>query len=327
MELICKSENMLKQLSLAERFANSQAPILITGETGTGKEVMADYIHSKSSAANEPFLKINCSALPHDLIESELFGSIKGAYTGSNSNKTGLFRAAGKGTLLLDEITEMGIETQSKLLRVLQDRKVRPVGDTQTYDVTCRVIASCNIAPEEAIACHKLRSDLFFRLSVLTLCIPPLRERPDDIKSLAQYFLDKYKAQEKKENLRFDPLTLEMLTTCKWQGNVRQLENEVHRVVITADGDTIRTSDFSPVVFDMKPEDASPVFCTYDLEMRDVLVKYLTYNGWNISRTSRTLGIGRQTIYNHIKRFGIKPPARFLEKWPKVDDVEISAVE
>ena len=199
---IFRSSAMQEVVHTVERVAASDVTILLTGESGTGKEVIADLLHTLSPRNKSKIIKINCAALPRELIESELFGSVKGAYTGAHADREGLFRQAGNGTLLLDEISEMPVDTQSKLLRVLQDHEVRPVGDKTSYKTNCRILASTNRKPGEAIKDGKLREDLFYRISAITVHLPPLRERRDDIMPLANTFLKRYAAQAGREHLR-----------------------------------------------------------------------------------------------------------------------------
>ena len=213
--------------------------MLITGESGTGKEVIADLIHALSPRSKNKIIKINCAALPRELIESELFGSVKGAFTGAHSDREGLFRQAEGGTLLLDEISEMPIDTQSKLLRVLQDQEVRPVGGKVSYKTNCRLIASTNRKPEEAIKDGKLREDLFYRISAISVHLPPLRERREDIMPLANAFLKRFAAQANHVISGFTPGAVERLTGFEWPGNVRQLQNEVQRAVLLNEGNEV----------------------------------------------------------------------------------------
>src|ERR1035438_6005973 len=219
-----------------ERVASSDVTILITGESGTGKEVIADLIHALSSRAKNRIIKINCAALPRELIESELFGSKKGAFTGSHTDRQGLFRQAEGGTLFLDEISEMPIDTQSKLLRVLQDQEVRPVGDTVSYKTNCRILAATNRKTEEALKDGKLREDLFYRISAISVHLPPLRERRDDIMPLANSFLKRFAAQANRALRGFSQSAVERLTTFDWPGNIRQLQNEIQRAVLLSEG-------------------------------------------------------------------------------------------
>src|SRR5437667_4545832 len=220
-----------------ERVAPSDVSILITGESGAGKEVIADLIHALSPRNKARIIKINCAALPRELIESELFGSVKGAFTGAHSDREGLFRQAEGGTLFLDEISEMPIDTQSKLLRVLQDQEVRPVGGKVSYKTNCRLVAATNRKPDEAIKDGKLREDLFYRISAISVHLPPLRERREDIMPLANAFLKKFASQANRVIKGFTPSAVERLTAFDWPGNVRQLQNEVQRTVLLSEGD------------------------------------------------------------------------------------------
>src|ERR1019366_7740136 len=236
---IFQSAHLQAVVRTIERVAPSDVTILITGESGSGKEVIADLLHCLRPRAKNRIIKINCAALPRDLIESELFGSKIGSYTGS-LGAMGLFRQAEGGTLFLDEISEMPIDTQSKLLRVLQDQEVRPVGDTVSYKTNCRIIAATNRKPEEAIKDGKLREDLFYRISAISVYLPPLRERREDILPLANSFLRRFAAQANRTLNGFTPPAVERLVTFDWPGNVRQLQNEIQRAVLLSEGPDIQ---------------------------------------------------------------------------------------
>jgi DNA-binding NtrC family response regulator len=233
---IFQCDIMKNVVRTVRRVASSDVSILITGESGTGKEVIADMIHSSSPRASGPLIKINCAALPRELIESELFGSVKGAFTGAHTDREGLFRQAEGGTLLLDELSEMPIDTQSKLLRVLQEKEVRPVGGRTSYKTDCRIIAATNRKPEEAIRDGKLREDLFYRISAVSVHLPPLRERREDILPLANAFLKRFTAQANRDITGYSPEAAERLRSFDWPGNVRQLQNEVQRAVLLCEG-------------------------------------------------------------------------------------------
>src|SRR6266581_9419102 len=228
-----------------ERIAPSDVSVLITGESCTGKEVVADLVHTLSPRNKGPFIKINCAALPRELIESELFGSVKGAFTGSQGDREGLFRQAEGGTLLLDELSEMPIDTQSKLLRVLQEKEVRPVGGRVSYKTDCRIIASTNRLVEDALKEGKLREDLFYRISAISVALPPLRERREDILPLANAFLKRFASQADRTLEGFTPLAAERLRKHDWPGNVRQLQNEVQRAVLMCEGKMVDLQDLS----------------------------------------------------------------------------------
>src|ERR1700690_1509806 len=242
---IFRSAAMQEVVRTVERIAPSDVAVLITRESGTGKEVIADLFHALSPRNKNKIIKINCAALPRELIESELFGSKKGSFTGSNSDRQGLFRQAEGGTLFLDEISEMPVDTQSKLLRVLQDQEVRPVGDTVSYKTNCRIIAATNRKPEEAIADGKLREDWLYRISAISLHLPPLRERRDDIMPLAHSFLKRFAAQANRAVSEFSLDAKERLTSYDWPGNIRQLQNEIQPAVLLCEGDEVKASDFS----------------------------------------------------------------------------------
>jgi DNA-binding NtrC family response regulator len=290
-----------------ERIAPSDVTVLITGESGTGKEVIADLIHTLSTRAKNRIIKVNCAALPRELIESELFGSKKGAFTGSNADRSGLFRQAEGGTLFLDEISEMPIDTQSKLLRVLQDQEVRPVGDTVSYKTNCRIIAATNRKPEDAIKDGKLREDLFYRISAISVHLPPLRERRDDIMPLANAFLKRYAAQANRTLRGFTQQAVERLTGFDWPGNVRQLQNEIQRAVLLSEGPEVNVTDLSISDIKFIPTDGhDTAFTLLEGVERNAIIQMLKETGGNKLETAKRLGIGRQTLYNKIKGYGIE---------------------
>ncbi len=290
-----------------ERVAPSDVTILITGESGSGKEVIADLIHSLSTRAKNRIVKVNCAALPRELIESELFGSKKGAFTGSNADRDGLFRQAEGGTLFLDEISEMPIDTQSKLLRVLQDQEVRPVGGTTSYKTNCRIIAATNRKPEEAIKDGKLREDLFYRISAISVYLPPLRERRDDIPPLANSFLRRYAAQANRTLRGFTPQAVERLTSFDWPGNVRQLQNEIQRAVLLSEGPEVNVTDLSISEVKFIPTEGHDTgFTLLEGVERNAIIQMLKETTGNKLETAKRLGIGRQTLYNKIKAYGIE---------------------
>jgi DNA-binding NtrC family response regulator len=303
---IFQSASLQAVVRTIERVAPSDVTILITGESGSGKEVIADLIHSLSSRAKNRIIKINCAALPRELIESELFGSKKGAFTGANTDRQGLFRQAEGGTLFLDEISEMPIDTQSKLLRVLQDQEVRPVGDTTSYKINCRIIAATNRKPDEAIKDGKLREDLFYRISAISVHLPPLRERRDDIMPLANSFLKRFAAQANRTLRGFTTQAVERLTSFEWPGNVRQLQNEIQRAVLLSEGPEVNVTDLS--ISDIKfvpTEGHDTSFTLLEGVERNAIIQMLKETGGNKLETAKRLGIGRQTLYNKIKAYGI----------------------
>src|SRR3989454_5010287 len=238
-DLVYRDEAMAKVIKLAQQIAGSDASVMITGESGTGKEVLARYVHTRSARANRPFISINCAAIPEHLLESELFGHEKGAFTGAVARRIGKFEEATGGTLLLDEISEMDVRLQSKLLRAIQERVIDRVGGTRPVPVDIRIIATSNRNLADAVREGTFREDLLFRLNVVNLKIPALRERPADVLELAQHFAKRYAAAN---GLPARPLSSEakrQLTLARWPGNVRELENTIHRAVLMASGDEI----------------------------------------------------------------------------------------
>jgi DNA-binding NtrC family response regulator len=305
---IFRSAAMQSVVRTIERIAPSDVTVLITGESGTGKEVIADLLHALSPRSKNKIIKINCAALPRELIESELFGSVKGAFTGAHSDREGLFRQAEGGTLLLDEISEMPIDTQSKLLRVLQDQEVRPVGGKVSYKTNCRLIASTNRKPDEAIKDGKLREDLFYRISAISVHLPPLRERREDIMPLATSFLKRFAAQANHVINGFTPGAVERLTGFEWPGNVRQLQNEVQRAVLLNEGNEVDVSVLSVtnVKSGTTAEGSDTSFTLLEGVERNAIIQTLKETGGNKLETAKRLGIGRQTLYNKIKAYGIE---------------------
>ena len=304
---VFQSQAMKQVVRTIERVAPSDVSILITGESGTGKEVVADLIHSLSPRSKGPNIKVNCAALPRELIESELFGSVKGAFTGAQADREGLFRQAEGGTLLLDELSEMPIDTQSKLLRVLQEKEVRPVGGKNSYKIDCRVIAATNRIPQDAIKDGKMREDLYYRISAISVYLPPLRERREDIVPLATAFLKRFAAQANRVLTGFTPGAAEMLRRFDWPGNVRQLQNEVQRAVLMAEDKVIDEADLAITVEKAPETDAAANSLTLMEAMeRNTIVQMLKETGGNKLEAAKRLGIGRQTLYNKIKAYGIE---------------------
>jgi DNA-binding NtrC family response regulator len=302
---IFQSSAMKGVVRTVERVAPSDVSILITGESGTGKEVISDLIHALSPRSQGPLIKINCAALPRELIESELFGSVKGAYTGAQADREGLFRQADGGTLLLDEISEMPIDTQSKLLRVLQEKEVRPVGGRTSYKTDCRVIAATNRPPEDAIKSGKLREDLYYRISAISIAVPPLRERREDIMPLANSFLKRFAAQANRVITGFTPAAAELLKKCDWRGNVRELQNEVQRAVLMCEAKMVDVQDLSISTPQPTAQDDTNLTLMEAME-RNTIIQMLKETGGNKLETAKRLGIGRQTLYNKIKAYGIE---------------------
>ncbi|MFI5308226.1 MAG: sigma-54-dependent transcriptional regulator [Polyangiales bacterium] len=241
-DIVGKSEGIQRIMRLVERVASAPSSVLITGESGSGKELIARALHQSGERASKPFIAINCAALPEQLLESELFGHEKGAFTGADGKKEGLFRAAGAGTLFLDEVGELPLTLQVKLLRVLQERTVRPVGGHEEVAVHCRVVAATNRDIEREVKEGRFREDLYYRINVINLHLPPLRERPEDIPLLAQHFLDKHGALQNKR-LQLSPEGLRWLASRTYRGNVRELENLIERAVTLSLGSRVELAD------------------------------------------------------------------------------------
>ena len=308
---IFRSPAMQEVVHTIERIAKSDVPLLITGESGTGKEVIADLVHTLSPRSKNRIVKVNCAALPRELIESELFGSVKGAFTGAHADREGLFRQAEGGTLLLDEISEMPVDTQSKLLRVLQDQEIRPVGGKTGYKTNCRILASTNRRPEAAIKDGKLREDLFYRISAIAIHLPPLRERRDDIMPLANAFLKRFTAQANRNIQGFKADAIDRLTAFDWPGNVRQLQNEIQRAVLLCEGGEVAAADLS--ITNVRTSITLPVgeeldtnFTLLEGVERNVIIQTLKATEGNKVEAAKLLGVGRQTLYNKIKAYGIE---------------------
>jgi two-component system, NtrC family, response regulator len=301
---IFQSAGMKAVVRTIERIAPADVSVLITGESGTGKEVITDLIHGLSPRAKGPCIKINCAALPRELIESELFGHVKGSFTGAHADKAGLFEQSEGGTLMLDELSEMPIDTQSKLLRVLQEREARRIGGKNNYKIDCRVIAATNRRPEEAMKDGKLREDLFYRISAITVHLPPLRERRDDILPLARAFLHRFASQAGRTINGFDPKAEDLLQKFDWPGNVRQLQNEIQRATLMCEGTKVEAADLSITAAVSCPDDES--LTLMEAMERNTIVQMLKETGGNKLETAKRLGIGRQTLYNKIKAYGIE---------------------
>ena len=303
------SKTWLDALHVAESVAGTDSTVLLQGESGTGKEVVARYIHDLSPRGNKPFLSINCGALPESLLESELFGHVKGSFTGASRDKEGLFSAAGEGTFFLDEIGETTPATQVKLLRVLQQREVIPVGATEAKPVNARVIAATNRDLEDEIKRGNFRSDLFYRLNVISIVLPPLRDRPGDIPLLSEAFL-KRAAESRAETAKtLAPEAVEVMQHYSWPGNVRELENALERAVILAKGDIIPLSALPERIVEPRSDplvsDAVQANPTLDTIERAYIMWVLENEGGNKPRTAEVLGIDPSTLYRKLSRYGL----------------------
>lgn len=298
--IIGKSKKMQSVFDVISRVAQTTANVLITGESGTGKEMVARATHEASPRARNAFVAINCAAIPESLLESELFGHTKGAFTGALSEKVGLFEAANGGTLFLDEIGDLNIDLQAKLLRVIQERKVRPVGDTKARDIDVRLVAATHRDLKAAISENKFREDLYYRLSVIPISLPPLREREEDVLLLSDHFLKKYCALHGIQKSGFSRDALQVLCRRAWPGNVRELENAVERAVILSTSEAIEASDLPGVEEQNVGSFMAGVKASLPTlsELEKEYMKYvLEKTGGHKEKAAQILGINRRTLY------------------------------
>jgi len=305
-EILGSAPSMKRVFELLDSVAGSDANVLVIGESGTGKELAANALHAKSPRAAGPLVKINCAALPKDLIESELFGHVKGAFTGASTDKAGLLEEAHKGSVLLDEITEMPMDLQAKLLRVLEDRQVRRLGGARNVPVDFRLICSTNLDPDTAVREGQLRQDLYFRINTVTVKLPPLRERTADVPILAQAFLDRFRHKHGRPVERIDAEAYRRLLGYAWPGNVRELEHAIERAVLVARGGEIGIGDL-PETFRNEAAPASPAPAPGSLEEieRASILRALESTGWNKQAAAGVLGLRRPTLYSKMRRHGI----------------------
>jgi DNA-binding NtrC family response regulator len=302
-EFICKSRQLQEILAVIKKIAPTDSPVLIEGESGTGKELIANTIWRYSRRQAMPFIALNCSAISETLIESEIFGHEKGAFTNAYQTKHGIVEVADKGTLFLDEIGEMPAALQPKLLRFLDSGEFRRVGGTRAMGVDVRVVAATNRDLTGLIREGKFREDLFYRLNVISIKIPPLRERRDDIPELSQYFLAKYNRKLMKAVAGFAPEVMETLIRYPWPGNARELENVIERAVILCDSDRLGMKDIAIAAPAASPE-AFTALSLEDME-REYIIRVLKESGYNQSKASQVLGIDRKTLYLKLKRYGL----------------------
>ena len=295
---------------MAEAVAATDSTVLITGESGTGKEVVARYIHELSQRTDGPFLSINCGALPEGLLESELFGHVKGSFTGAVKDKSGLFTAAAGGTFFLDEIGETTAATQVKLLRVLQQREVIPVGATEAEPIDTRILAATNRDLEEEIKRGNFRRDLFYRLNVIAIHLPPLRQRRDDIPLLAERFLEQAAVQRNEPLKRLSDEALELLADYAWPGNVRELENALERAVILCTGPVIGLTALPERLSERRAEplvsERPAQNPTLDTIERAYILWVLQSEQGNKTRAAETLGIDPSTLHRKLARYGVE---------------------
>jgi DNA-binding NtrC family response regulator len=307
-QLVGKSASMRRVMAAVERIAHASASIVICGESGTGKELVARTIHRLSSRRANTYLGVNCAAIPETLMESELFGHERGAFTGADKRREGCFEAANGGTLLLDEITEMKIELQAKLLRVLEEHRLRRVGGNSEIAFDVRVLAASNRDLAQAVRDGKLREDLYYRLNVFTIDLPPLRERVDDIPLLVQNFIEFYGARNNKDLVGVDDEALSALQTHPWPGNVRQLRNVIERALIMCNGRLVRRSDLPPEFQSTSSVDSGylklRIGSTLEEMEREVIKRTIEFSGGNKTRAAQVLGVSPKTLYNKLERYG-----------------------
>ena len=307
--IIGKSPAMQRMFSTLTMVAPTDATVLITGESGTGKELVANALHENSQRRGLPFIKLNCSALHENLLESELFGHEAGAFTGASGRRKGRFELANKGTLFLDEIGDMSPQTQAKILRVIQEGEFERLGGAETIKVDVRLLAATHKNLEEMIEAGTFRQDLYFRLSVVPVNLPPLRERAVDLPELANYFLRRFAEKNRKDIKDFHPEALNLLMQYEWPGNIRELENTIERAVILCLAEQVTPQDLPPHLLSDEVREAQESisqngFTLRDME-REVIRSTLEKTGNNKSQTAKQLGVARQTLLNKIKEYGL----------------------
>jgi len=323
--VVGESSAMRKVYELMGRVGESDASVLIHGETGTGKELIARGIHMRSRRKNGPFVAINCAAVPHSLLESELFGHARGAFTDAKSQRTGLFVQATGGTLFLDEIGELPVDVQPKLLRALQERKVRPVGANQEISFDARIVAATNRNLEDEVYEKRFREDLFYRINVVKIDVPPLRERGGDVLHLAHHFLKQFAERNAKQSLELSTSAAEKLMAYDWPGNVRELENCMEHAVALARFDRITVEDLPEKIrayqaerFVVAANDPTEIVTMDELERRYIL-RVLTLVGGNKSRAAQVLGFDRRTLYRKLDRYGAAADLTGSSSAPRTD--------
>jgi DNA-binding NtrC family response regulator len=311
-ELVGVSNKLQEIYEIIDRISLNSPTVLIQGESGTGKELVAKVIHKNSSRKDKPFIPVNCGAIVEGLLESELFGHVKGAFTGATRDTMGLFKAAENGTIFLDEVAEINPTVQVKLLRVLQEKKVRPVGDTREFSVDVRVIAATNRDLDEAIRKRTLRKDLFYRLNVVSIKMPPLREIKEDIPLLINHFLNQFNSRSKKKVVSIAPKAMDILLNYHWPGNVRQLVNVIERAFALGVNGTIQVNDL-PSEIRKFGESSMAAKTMYALKENEIALikKALVKTGGNKVDAAKLLEINISTLYRKIKRYGF--PADILQ--------------
>jgi transcriptional regulator with PAS, ATPase and Fis domain len=309
--VVFASKEMAVVLKAAETVAAAASPVLIEGESGTGKELIARVIHASGLRGTKPFVPVNCGAIPDTLFESEIFGHVAGSFTGATRDKPGILEAAHGGTLFLDEIGDLPLHLQAKLLRVLQENEFRRVGDTKTSTADVRVVSATNKDLEQEMKAGRFREDLFFRVSVLRICVEPLRRRPDDIEPLAKHFAAKYAASMGKEVPRICPEVLALLEAYPWPGNVRELENEIQRLIAFSGDGKLEVSQLSRriVLSRSSPTERKSAGTLRERVAgfeREQIRETLELYSWNKTETAKHLGLTRQGLHRKVRKLGIR---------------------
>jgi DNA-binding NtrC family response regulator len=310
--IIGRSRSMQEVFALIRRVAGSQASVLITGESGTGKELVARALHAHSPRANRPFVAVNCAAIPETLLESDLFGYKRGAFTDAKQDKAGLFVEANGGTIFLDEIGELPLTLQPKLLRALQEREIRPLGGTKSERVDIRLITATNRHLEKRLKEGRFREDLFYRLNVIHIHLPPLRDRAEDVLPLAEHFLTRSAERAGKPLRSFKETAKKLLLAHAWPGNVRELENVVERAVALAEGDIVTPEDLPPALRERKSQDRLTSALMQGLTLEELERQYiqrvLEAEGGNKTRAAQRLGLDRKTLYRKLEEYAAPSP-------------------
>ena len=314
--IIGKNKQMLEILELVSRVSKTDCNVIIYGESGTGKELIARAIHQNSNRANEPFIATNCGAIPEGLLENELFGHIRGAYTDAHESKEGLFAQADKGSIFLDEISNTSMIFQIKLLRVLQEREIKPIGSTKNRKINVRIIAASNTDLQKAVSEGTFRDDLFYRIHVMPVYLPPLRQRKDDIPLLATYFITEFCKALKKDPLGFSPPALQRMLLYDWPGNIRELRNKIEHAAIVSNKNSIEPGDIFP-----ERNTTTNVFHSYkdakERFEREYIENLLKANNGNVTNASKMASRYRADIYKLIKKYNINPEdyKAHVSKW------------
>ena len=304
--LVGQSVAFLRTVQQATQVARADASVLLTGESGTGKELLAAHIHRESRLSEGPFVKVNCAAIPLDLVESELFGHEKGAFTGATATRRGKFELADGGTIFLDEVGDLHEASQAKLLRILQDGELQRVGGEQTIEVSVRLVSATNRRLDQLAAAGRFREDLYYRLSVVPIVVPPLRERRDDVRALAAYFMAECCARNHVRPKAFADDVLPVLERYHWPGNIRELRNVVERMAILAPGDTVTADAIPPELRALPQARAGGLQDVRDAAERERIRDALEQTDWNVSGAARLLGTERTNLHKRIRALGLE---------------------